>query len=70
MRGKDAALSLVRRRLIRVQTIADLADRVDELETGVPELLRQAPALSRVVDDLERDVMTAVARLGQEEPRG
>ena len=70
MNGKDAALSLVRRRLIRVQAIADVADRVDELETGVPELLRQAPALARVVDDLERDLMTVVAGLRQDDARG
>ena len=65
--GKDAALSLLRWRLIRVQAIADLVEGVDELETGVPELVRQLPSLSRVVDDLERDVMSAVAaQLGQD----
>ncbi len=54
-------LALMRNRLIRVQTVADLVDRVDELETGVPEQQRQAPALNRVVDELERDVMRVVA---------
>lgn len=61
MRGRDAVLALMRNRLIRVQTVADLVDRVDELETGVPEQQRQAPALNRVVDELERDVMRVVA---------
>ena len=54
-------LALMRNRLIRVQTVADLVDRVDELETGVPEQQRQEPALNRVVDELERDVMRVVA---------
>lgn len=61
MRGRDAVLALMRNRLIRVQTVADLVDRVDELETGVPEQQRQEPALNRVVDELERDVMRVVA---------
>ena len=61
MRGRDAVLALMRNRLIRVQTVADVVDRVDELETGVPEQQRQAPALNRVVDELERDVMRVVA---------
>lgn len=72
MTAKEAALALLRWRLIRVQAIADLAERLDELETGVPEQRRQAPALTRVVDDLESDVMRlAAARLEEpaEDPR-
>jgi len=54
-------LALMRNQLIRVQSVVDVVDRVDELETGVPEQQRQAPALNRVVDELERNVMRVVA---------
>lgn len=54
-------VALVRNRVIRMQTIADVAERVTELETGVPEHLRQTPALHAVVDELEHDVMALVA---------
>ncbi|HEX6148596.1 hypothetical protein [Nocardioides sp.] len=67
MRAQEAALALLRWRLIRVQAIAELVERVDELESGVPEHRRQAPALTRVVEELEGEVMRlAAARL--EEP--
>lgn len=71
MKGRDAVLVVLRNQVIRVQTVADIVERVDELETGVPEQRRQAPALNRVVDRLERDVMRVVAaRLDREDPRG
>lgn len=54
-------VALVRNRVVRMQVVAEVVERVAELETGVPEHLRQAPALHAVVDDLERDVMTLVA---------
>ena len=60
-RPPSAAVALVRNRVIRVQSIVDLVERLDELETGVPEHLRQAPALHDVLDRLERDVMSLVA---------
>ncbi len=69
--GKDVALSLLRWRLIRVQAIVELLERVDELATGVPEQRRQAPALTEVVDTLERDVMQAIqAQVGQGDTGG
>ena len=69
--GKDVALSLLRWRLIRVQAIAELVERVDELATGVAEQRRQTPALTEVVDTLERDVMKSIeARVGQVDAGG
>jgi len=69
--GRDAVLRLLRNQVIRVQTVADVVERVDELETGAPEQRRQAPALNLVVDGLERDVMRVVAaRLEREDARG
>lgn len=71
MKGRDAVLAMLRNQVIRVQTVADIVERVDELEAGVPEQRRQAPALNRVVDGLERDVMRVVAaRLEREDARG
>ena len=54
-------VSLVRNRIIRMQSIEDVVTRLDELETGVPEHLRQAPDLHACLDGLERDVMALVA---------
>lgn len=54
-------VALVRNRVIRMKVVAEAAERVAELETGVPEHLRQAPALHAVVDELERDVLALVA---------
>lgn len=54
-------VALVRNRVIRMQVVVDVARRLAELETGVPEHVRQAPALHAVVDELERDVMALVA---------
>jgi hypothetical protein len=69
--SKDVALSLLRWRLIRVQAIAELVERVDELATGVVEQRRQTPALTEVVDTLERNVMKAIeARVGQGDAGG
>jgi hypothetical protein len=69
--GKDVALSLLRWRLIRVQAIAEIVERVDELATGVSEQRRQEPALTEVVDTLEREVVKAVeARVGQGDAGG
>jgi hypothetical protein len=69
--SKDVALSLLRWRLIRVQAIAELVERVDELATGVVEQRRQTPALTEVIDTLERDVMKAIeARVGQGDAGG
>jgi hypothetical protein len=69
--GKDVALSLLRWRLIRVQAIAEIVERVDELATGVSEQRRQAPPLTEVVDTLERDVVKAIeARVGQGDAGG
>jgi len=71
VKGRDAILALLRNQLIRVQTVVDAVERVDELETGVPEQRRQTPALNRVVDGLERDIMRVVAaRLEREDARG
>jgi len=71
VKGGGAVLALLRNQVIRVQTVADIVERVDELETGVPEQRRQAPALNAVVDGLERDVMRVVAaRLEREDARG
>lgn len=71
MSTRDTVLALARNRLIRVQTVADLVERVDELETGIPEQARLEPALERVVDALERDVMRVVAaRVDGDRPRG
>lgn len=66
MRRRPAYVSLVRNRVIRVQSLEDVVTRLDELETGVPEHLAQAPDLHAYLDDLERDVMALVAtRLGE-----
>ncbi|MGZ8744007.1 MAG: hypothetical protein ACXWXO_13900 [Nocardioides sp.] len=54
-------VSLVRNRVIRVQSMEVVVARLDELETGVPEHLRQAPALHAYLDEFERDVMALVA---------
>ena len=71
MRAQEVGLALLRRRLIRVTALAEVVERIDELETGIPEQRRQAPALGAVVDRLEQDVMSAVtARLGSEDARG
>lgn len=71
MRGQELALALLRRRLIKVSALAEAVERIDELETGIPEQRRQEPALARVVDQLEHDVMTVVAaRLRREDARG
>ncbi len=71
MRAQELGLALLRRRLIRVTAFAEVVERIDELETGIPEQRRQAPALAAVVDRLERDIMTVVAaRLGREDARG
>lgn len=71
MRRQEVALALLRRRLIKVAALAEVVERIDELETGIPEQRRQEPALAEVVDRLEHDVMTVVAaRLGREDARG
>lgn len=58
---RPAHVSLVRNRVIRMQSLADVATRLDELETGVPEHLRQAPDLHAHLDRFEADVMALVA---------
>ena len=64
--GRPAYVSLVRNRVIRVQSIEDVVTRLDELETGVPEHLGQAPDLHAYLDRFEADVMALVAaRLGE-----
>lgn len=64
---RPAYVSLVRNRVIRMQSIEDVVTRLDELETGVPEHLRQAPHLHGYLDGFEREVMALVAaRLGEE----
>ena len=71
MRVSELGLALLRRRLIRVTALAEVVERIDELETGMPEQRRQAPALAGVLDRLEHDVMSVVAaRLGTEDARG
>jgi hypothetical protein len=71
VKATELGLALLRRRLIRVTALAEVVERIDELETGMPEQRRQAPALHGVVDRLEQDVMTVVgARLGREDTRG
>lgn len=71
MRRQELALALLRRRLIKVAALAEIVERIDELETGIPEQRRQEPALGAVVDRLEHDVMTVVAaRLEREDARG
>jgi hypothetical protein len=71
VRGQELALALLRRRLIKVAALAEVVERIDELETGIPEQRRQETALAGVVDRLEHDVMTVVAaRLGREDARG
>jgi hypothetical protein len=71
VRASELGLALLRRRLIRVTALAEVVERIDELETGIPEQRRQAPALHGVVDRLEQDVMTVVgARLAREDTRG
>ncbi len=44
-----------------MQSLADVVERLDELETGVPEHLRQAPDLHAYLDGFEREVMALVA---------
>jgi len=71
VRASELGLALLRRRLIRVTALAEVVERIDELETGMPEQRRQAPALAGVLDRLEHDVMSVVAaRLGPEDARG
>ena len=66
-RYRPTYVSLVRNRVIRVQSIEDVVTRLDELETGVPEHLRQAPDLHAYLDRFEADVMALVAaRLGED----
>lgn len=60
-RRRPAYVSLVRNRVIRMQSIEDVVTRLDELETGVPEHLRQAPDLHAFLDRFEADVMALVA---------
>ena len=68
MREARDTSTLVRNRLIRMQSLADVVERLDELETGVPEHLRQAPDLHAYLDGFERDVMALVAaRLERED---
>jgi hypothetical protein len=66
-RHRPTYVSLVRNRVIRMQSLADVVERVDELETGVPEHLAQAPDLHAYLDGFEREVMALVAaRLDRE----
>jgi len=58
---RPAYVSLVRNRIIRMQSIEDVVTRLDELETGIPEHIRQAPDLDAYLDGFERHVMTLVA---------
>lgn len=62
VRHRPTYVSLVRNRVLRVQSVADVVDRLDELETGVPEHLRQAPDLHAYLDGFEAQVMALVAR--------
>jgi len=59
--ARPAYVSLVRNRVIRMQSIEVVVTRLDELETGVPEHLGQAPALHAYLDRFERDVMALIA---------
>ena len=59
--ARPAHVSLVRNRVIRVQSMEVVVTRLDELETGVPEHLRQAIDLHAYLDGFERDVMALVA---------
>lgn len=68
--GRPAYVSLVRNRIIRMQSIEDVVTRLDELETGVPEHLRQAPDLHAYLDGFERDVMALVAARLEPDERG
>ena len=71
MRARELGQALLRRRLIRVTALAEVVERMDELDTGIPEQRRQAPALAGVVARLEHDVLRVVAaRLGREDARG
>lgn len=58
---RPAYVSLIRNRVIRMQSLEDVVTRLDELETGVPEHLRQAPDLHAYLDRFEADVMSLVA---------
>lgn len=58
---RPAYVSLVRNRVIRMQSIEDVVTRLDELETGVPEHLRQGPDLHAYLARFEADVMALVA---------
>lgn len=46
-------LSLVRNRVIRGEGVAELAERLAELELGTAEHLGMLPALDRYLDELE-----------------
>ena len=61
MREAPRYVQLVRNKVIRMQSLADVVERLDELETGVPEHLRQAPDLHAYLDGFEREVMALVA---------
>ena len=61
MREAPRYVQLVRNKVIRMQSLADVVERVDELETGVPEHLGQAPDLHAYLDGFEREVMALVA---------
>ena len=61
MREAPRHVQLVRNKVIRMQSLADVVERLDELETGVPEHLRQAPDLHAYLDGFEREVMALVA---------
>jgi hypothetical protein len=66
VRQRPRHVELVRNRVLRVESLVSVVTRLDELETGVPEHVRQAPALHAVLDELERDVRALVAsRLGE-----
>jgi hypothetical protein len=55
-------LSLVRHRVIRGATVADLAARLEELERGVGEHSRMLPALETYLDELEPALAALVER--------
>ena len=67
---RPAYVSLVRNRVIRMQSLEDVVTRLDELETGAPENIRQAPDLDAYLDGFERDVMALVAARLEPDTRG
>lgn len=68
---RPAYVSLVRNRVIRIESLKSVVTRLDELETGVPEHLRQAADLHAYLDRFEADVMALVAaRLESNEREG